>query len=110
MNLEDEVLEHRLGDFKIRNDPVFHWANRLHIIRRSPEHFFCVGPDSDYSRPPFEIRFDRHNRRFGQYDPLASHVHKSIGRAEIDGHIIGKEARYRVKKHLNVCPEKTDYS
>src|SRR5690606_8794866 len=84
VGLLDEVGEHLLGDFEVRDDTVLHRLDRHDVAGRPAEHFLGVlanGLDASVDL------VDRHDGGFVDHDPLPAGVHAGVGRAEIDGQI-----------------------
>jgi hypothetical protein len=87
VSLSDEVLQHLLGNFEIRDDAIFHWADRHDIARRAAEHFFCVASDRLYL-----IRYliDRNDRGFRNNDAASLRIHECVRCSEIDSKVARK--------------------
>ena len=70
MHFLDEVAKHRLGDFKIGDNTVFDWPDRIDITRRLAEHLFCFLTNGQHSAHSY-ILPDGHNRGFTQNNSLS---------------------------------------
>ncbi len=89
MDSLDEVAEHRLGDFEVCDDAVFHGPDGHDISRGASEHpfgFFAHGQDVGGAR------LDGDHGRLPQDDPAISHINEGIGRAEVYSNVVGKQA------------------
>jgi len=40
VRLQDEIIEHPLGDFEVGDHAILHWADGYNVSRRSPDHLF----------------------------------------------------------------------
>ncbi len=90
MSLVDEVVQHLLSHFEIRDDAIFHGADGDDIPRRAPYHFFGFFADCFYFPV---ILVDSDNGRLINNDAFLSRVNESIGRSQIDGKIGRKKAK-----------------
>ncbi len=73
MDLLDEIPQHRLRDFEIGDDAVFHRPDGDDVARRAAKHAFGLLTDGkDVGRPAF----DGDDRRFAQNHALPFHVHE----------------------------------
>jgi len=98
VDLRDEVLDHRLGDFEVGDDAVAQRADRLDVAGRATEHhlgLFADGEDLALAA----LRSQRNDRRFVQHDAAALHIDQRIGRTEVDPHVGRKEPDH-TRQHL----------
>jgi hypothetical protein len=90
VNLGDEVLDHRLGDFEVGDDAVAQRADRLDVARRAAQHhlgLFADGEDLALAA----LRGERHDRRLVENDAATLHIDQCVGRTEVDPHVCRKE-------------------
>jgi len=92
MDFVDKMPQHGLGDLEIGNHPVTHGSNRQDVARGFAQHVFGFQAHGQNTVFGAVARADSHNGRLAQYDSLALHVHKGVGRTKINGKIIGKHA------------------
>src|SRR5882672_11463343 len=66
MHLLDEIAQHRLGHFEIRDDAVLHGANGLDVTWRATQHPFRL---FSYRQDVTGPGLDRHHARLSQNNP-----------------------------------------
>ena len=73
LQLLEEIVQHDLGHFKVRDDAVLQRADRQHPAGRPSQHFFCLA-----SRRQAFLRFRIYRNDAGLIDDdaLAFHVHQ----------------------------------
>ena len=96
VHLADEMAEHRLGDFEIRDDAVLQRADRDDIARRPAEHAFGVVADGEHL---VGAGLDRHDRWLAQNDAVVLDVDQRVRGAEVDADIIGKQISEKLFEH-----------
>ena len=84
VHLLDEVAQHPLGDVEVGDDAVLEWPDRADRPRRPAQHPLRLDADGVHLAG---VRVDRDDRRLGQHDPAATHVHERVGGAEVDRHV-----------------------
>src|SRR5690606_29681548 len=84
VRLADEVIEHRLGNFKLTDNTVAQRPDDENISRVLAPHFFGSRPNFDWSA---RFLLDSDERRLIDYNSLASYAHKGIGCAKVDADI-----------------------
>ena len=82
MSLLNKVIQHALGDFKIRNDPVFHRANGNDITGRTAQHVFGF---TAYRFDFTVVLVDSYYRRFVDDDDLTISIDQGVRGAQING-------------------------
>jgi hypothetical protein len=92
MDFEDEMLQHRFGNFKIRYDTVPHRPYGLYVVGGAPQHFLGIGAHRYDPWASLQIGFNSDDGRFGKYDPFTPHIHKRVGRAKVNGHVVGENS------------------
>src|SRR5579884_1076995 len=90
VHLLDEVAQHLLRDVEVGDDAVLERPDRADRAGRATEHPFCLEADRVHLARPL---VDRHDRRLGENDPAAAHVHERVRRTEVDRHVAAAEAR-----------------
>ena len=87
MHFLNEIAEHLLGNFKIRN---YAFGKRPHcgyMPGRAADHFFGFSPDLN-NLPGFFIH--RHHRGLVDHDPAAANINQRIGRAQVNADVFGE--------------------
>jgi hypothetical protein len=90
VNLRDEMLDHRLGDFEIGDDAVAQRPDRLDVAGRAAEHHLGLFANREHLALA-ALRGQRDDRRLVQHDASALHINQRIGRSEVDPHVGRKE-------------------
>src|SRR5574343_352707 len=92
MHLLDELLEHLLGDGEVGNTAILHRSDNGNRARCLAEHllgFLTDGLDGFFGiGAAFEA--DGDYGRLIEHDRAAAHIDERIGRAEVDGEVIGE--------------------
>jgi hypothetical protein len=103
----DEVLQHLFRDGEIGDDAVFQWPDGGDVARRAAQHELGLGTDRGNAlrAAGTPVLADGDHRRFVQDDPLAADVDQRVGRAEIDGEIVGEQAKETFYYHLILVRE-----
>jgi len=96
VSLLDEVLEHLLGHFEIRDHAVLHRSDRLDIARCFSEHFFCPGA---HGLDTIGNPVDRDDRGLDHRNAASPDVDQGICGAEIDCKIGGKQPEQAGQVH-----------
>ena len=91
MHFANEVLDHFLGDFEIRNDTIAHRADRLHIQRCLAKHFFGVITNRIDHLAAALVHVGNH-RGFIEFDALTFDIDQRVRCSEVDGHVCGKNS------------------
>ena len=94
VHLADEVLEHLLGVGEVGDDAVLHRPDRGDVAGRAAEHPLGLGADRrDRARAAdHAVLAHRDHRRLVEHDALAAHVDQGVGRAQVDGQVVGEHA------------------
>src|SRR6266852_3268324 len=93
----NEVLQHFLSHFEIRNHTVFHWPNRDDVAGRAAQHLFRVAADGFDGVRHFVNRDDR---RLRDDNAPALGVNQSIRGAKVDRQVAGEQTKNRFECHL----------
>ena len=97
MHFANEVLDHFLGHVEIGDNTVTHGADCFDGAGGAAQHQFCIFADGEnFFHPVFDMIGN--DGGFRKHDALAFDINQCVGRAEIDGHIRGKQARQVIKK------------
>src|SRR5471030_436612 len=89
LNLLDEMPEHRLGDLKIGDHAVFHRAYGDDVSRRAAEPALGFLTDGQHI---VRARLNGDHGRFPQDNATSPDIHETVGRAQINSNIVGKQA------------------
>src|SRR5581483_4660394 len=93
MNFLNEVAEHRFGDLEIRDHAVLQRPDRDDAARGAAEHAFGLrAHGQNFFAPALVSLLHRDHRRLVADDALILDVDQSVGRAEINGKVVGKDA------------------
>ena len=95
MHLLDEVTEHLLGHVEVGDDAILQRANGGDIARGTTQHALRLNADGVHITGPL---VDCDHRRLRQNDAATLHVNKSVGGAEVHGHIAAAEPRQVTEK------------
>jgi hypothetical protein len=102
VNLGDEVLDHRLGDFEIGDDAVAQRADRLDVAGGAAQHHLGFLADRQ-NLTLAALGGEGHDRRLVQHDAPTLDVDQRVGRAEVDPHV-GREKPNDARQHsLSLC-------
>ena len=82
----NEMPQHRLGHFEIRDDAVLQRPHGDDVGGRAAEHPLGFVADRQHL---VRARLHRDHRRFAQNDALILDVNQRVGRAEIDPDVAG---------------------
>ena len=85
VSLANEVLQHLLGNFEVRDHAIFHRTNGDDVAGRSAQHVFSV---TAHCLDLVGHFIDCHDRRFGNNDAAPLSVNKCICRPEVDRQIV----------------------
>ena len=89
--LDDEVLEHLLGDFVVGDHAILQGLDDLQIARGAPQHSERFRADGQHAvRTDIGAAAKRDDGRFVQDDPPPADVNKGVGGAQIYGQIHGQ--------------------
>ena len=98
VRLLDEVIQHLLGDFEVRDDAVFHRLDGDDIAGRAAQHFLGFLAD----RFDFAGGFvQRDDGRLVDDDAFTLGENEGIGGAKIDGKVGRKKTEKRPEVHLS---------
>ena len=86
VHLGDEMPQHRLGHFEVRDHAIFQRAHRHDVAGRAAEHALGFVADGQHF---VGARLHRDDRRFAQDDALIFDINQRVGRAEIDADVAG---------------------
>ena len=90
MHFADEVLDHFLCNFDVRDNPIAKWADRLNAVRRFAHHHLCIIPNSFNPLDPVDS-LNRDDRRLVQNDALILDINECVGGPQIDRHVLRSE-------------------
>ncbi len=101
MHLLDEVLEHGLGIGEIGDHPVLHRPDGGDVARGPAQHLLGFHAHRCHRAVAAEgaVLAHRHHRGFVQDDALAAHVDQGVGRAQVDGQVVGEHAAQLLEEH-----------
>ena len=89
MHLGDEILQHRLGDFKIRNDSILHGTDRHNAAWGAPQHALGRRANGQYL---LGVAMHSDHGRFTQHHPFPSNIDQGVGGPEVNSQIGRKES------------------
>ena len=93
----DEMPQHRLGHFEIRDDAIFQRPHCDDVRRRAPEHALGLVAH----RQHFDgAGLNRHDRGLAQHDALIFDINERVRRPEIDPDIAGEPAKKSFKHYI----------
>jgi hypothetical protein len=104
VHLLDEVLQHFLGVGEVGDHAVLHRSHRGDVAGRAAEHLLGFAADrGDRAVAAVgAIVAHRDHRRFVQDDALAADEDEGVGRAQVDGQVVGKHAA-ELLEHRMAC-------
>ena len=82
------MLDHLFRDFEIRDHAVAQRANGLNIARCAAKHLLGFVADGKDLLLALDVG-DGDDGRLVQDNPLTLDVDQGVGRAEVDGHVVG---------------------
>ena len=88
MRFLNEVVEHLLGNFKIRDNTVLHRLNCYDVAGRPSEHLFGILTDG--FDPPCCL-IDRYNRGLVHDDALRPRIDARVSGAQVNGQVIREQ-------------------
>jgi hypothetical protein len=91
VRLADEIAQHRLGHFEIRDDSILYRTDRHDVSRGASYHALGFDSDGEDFFRSARVPVDGYGRRFGADDPLALDVHQRGGRSEVDREIVREQ-------------------
>ena len=86
------MAQHGLGNFKVGDNAVFHGADSPDIAWGSAQHALGVMPNGQNHVVAARVFLDRHHRGLAQHNSLPLNIDAGIGRAQVDGQVIGKQS------------------
>ena len=92
MHLLDELLEHLLGDGEVGDHAVLHRADDGDAARCLAKHFlgFLADGLDRFFGVGAAFEADRDDRWLIEDDAAAAHINERVGRAEVDGEVVGE--------------------
>jgi len=99
VRLLDEVVEHLLSNFEVRDDAVFEGADSDNVSRRAPQHIF------GFASHRLDVAVDlveSDNRGLVDHYTLAAREHQSVGGAKVNREIGGENAEQRTYIHRSI--------
>ena len=92
VHLADEVAQHGLGDLEIGDHPVLHGTDGHDVAGGAAQHHlgFPAHRQHPVAVPVPAILAHRHHRGLAQDDTLAFDIDQGVGRAQVDGQVIGE--------------------
>ena len=84
VRLQNEVVQHALGDFEVRDHAVFHGADGHDVAGRAAEHILGFLADRFHLPVGF---VDGDDGGLVDHDALAFGINQRVGGAKIDGKI-----------------------
>ena len=101
----DEMAQHFLRNFKIRDNPVLHRTNRNDITWGPANHILgLITHGTGLAR----LGIYRHHGGLTQNDTLALDIHQRIGRTKVYGHVVGKQAWDFTQKSEQFIPSRNE--
>ena len=91
MHFPDEVLDHLLGDFEVRDHTIAHGPDGFHVQRRLAEHLLGLVADRIDDLAAALVHVGNHGG-FIELDALALDVDERVRCPEVNGHVRGKHA------------------
>ena len=92
MHLADEVLDHFLGDFEVRDHAIAQRPDRLNIAGRSAQHLFRFITNGENLFLAAHSG-DSDNRRFIEDDAATFHVDQRVRCPKVNRHVGGEHAK-----------------
>jgi len=86
VNLGDEVLDHRLGDFEIGDDAIAQRADCLDVAGGTAQHHLGLLADSQ-NLTLAALGGEGHDRGFVQDDAPPLDVNEGVGGPKVDAHV-----------------------
>ena len=90
MHFADEVLDHLFGDFDVGDHTIAQRADGFDRVGRLAHHHLRIIANGLDALDPVD-RFDGNHRRFIQDDALILNVNESVGRTQVDRHVLRPE-------------------
>ena len=100
MHLADEMLDHFLGDFDVGDDAVAQGADGLDIVGSLAHHHLGVIAHRPHGLVAAD-GFNGHHGRLVEHDAAILNIDEGIGRAQIDGHVLGTELQESRQKRCH---------
>jgi hypothetical protein len=97
VHLLDELLEHLFGDGEVGDHAVFHRADGLDGARVRPSMRLLQADGQDGFLVGGYIAVNGDHGWFVKHDALATHVNEGVGRAKVDGKVVGEVSGERTK-------------
>ena len=94
VGLLNEVVEHLLGDFEVRDDAVLHGLDGHDVAGRAAQHLLGF---LAYGFHLTGVLVDGHDGGLVHDDALAGGVNERVGGAEVDRQVAGKHAEERAQ-------------
>jgi len=95
VRLGDEMPEHRLGDFKVRDNTILEWTDGRDVARGTAKHSLRLIADGQHL---CRARLDSDNGGFTKDDAVIFDIDQRVGCTEIDTDVAGEEAE-EIFKH-----------
>src|SRR5208337_182855 len=96
VGLVDEIVEHLLGDFEVRDDAVFQGANGDDVAWRAPQHILGFASHRlDFSAD----LIDGDDGGFVNHNALAPRENKGVGGPKVNREVGGENAEQRTYIH-----------
>jgi hypothetical protein len=89
MHLLDEIAQHLLCDFEVRDDSVLQRPDGSDVRRGPADHPLGLGPDRQDGRGG---RVDGDDGGLVQDDPTPTHIYERVRSTEVDGHVSPEKA------------------
>ena len=96
LDLLDQLAQQFLGLLEVRDDAVLQRPDRIDAGRGAAQHLLGVAAHGQHA---VGGAIDRDHRGLVQDDSLALDIDEGVGRAEIDGHIVGDKTKERAESH-----------
>ena len=109
VHLGDEVAQHGLGHLEVGDDAVLHGTDGLDVAGGLAQHALGVGAHGQAHGVAARIFLDRHHGRFTQDDALTLDIDTGVGRAQVDGQVIGEHSQEEIHNfgHYASLPRST---
>src|SRR5206468_11174260 len=100
VQLVDEVVQHLLGDVEVGDHAILERPDRHDVAGRPSEHGLRVVAHGEH-RVVGDV--NGHDGRLVHHDALAADVHEGIGRAEVDGEVVGEQPGEETDQHAETA-------
>ena len=89
-------MQHLLGDVEVGDHAILERPDRRDVAGRPAEHRLRLVAHGEHRMVG---QVNSHDGRLVYHDTLAADVHEGIGRAQVDGEIVGEEPAEEADQH-----------